>query len=357
MTSTMKAVVVHGPRDYRLEEVPVPTPGPGQALLKVEAVGICASDLKCYHGAAKFWGDENRPAWAETMTSPGHEFTGRIVSIDAEASARWGVGEGDRVVAEQIVPCWNCRYCDRGQYHMCQPHDMFGFKRRTPGAMAEYVLLPAEALIHQAPGDLPPAHVAFAEPLSCSLHAVERAGIGFDDVVVVAGCGPIGLGMVAGAKAKFPAKVIALDALPSKLALAEKCGADLTINIAEQDAVAIIKDLTGGYGADVYLEGTGHPSAVAQGLNLLRKQGTFVEYSVFKDPVSVDWSIISDDKELNVLGAHLGQNTWPAALRMIASGRLPLEEICSHQLPLEEFQRGLDLVADSANSVKVSLLP
>ncbi|WP_420814726.1 alcohol dehydrogenase catalytic domain-containing protein, partial [Kineococcus siccus] len=86
------------------------------------------------------------------------------------------------MVAEQIVPCWNCRYCDRGQYHMCQPHDMFGFKRRTPGAMAEYVLLPAEALVHQAPGDLPPAHVAFAEPLSCSLHAVERAGIGFDDV-------------------------------------------------------------------------------------------------------------------------------------------------------------------------------
>ncbi|NAZ84490.1 zinc-binding dehydrogenase, partial [Kineococcus sp. R8] len=181
--------------------------------------------------------------------------------------------------------------------------------------------LPAEALVHQAPGDLPPAHVAFAEPLSCSLHAVERAGIGFDDVVVVAGCGPIGLGMVAGAAARFPAKVIALDALPSKLALAEKCGADLTINIAEQDAVEIVKELTGGYGADVYLEGTGHPSAVAQGLNLLRKQGTFVEYSVFKDPVSVDWSIISDDKELNVLGAHLGQNTWPAALRMIASGR------------------------------------
>lgn len=356
-SGTMKAVVVHGPRDYRLEEVPIPTPGPGQALLKVEAVGICASDLKCYHGAAKFWGDENRPAWAETQTSPGHEFTGRVVAIDAVGSARWGVVAGDRVVAEQIVPCWECRYCTRGDYHMCQPHDMFGFKRRTPGAMAEYVLIPAEALLHRAPGDLPPAHVAFAEPLSCSLHAVERAGIRFDDTVVVAGCGPIGLGMVAGAAAKFPARVIALDALPHKLELARKCGADLTIDITKEDPVAVVKELTGGYGADVYFEGTGHPAAVAQGLNLLRKLGTFVEYSVFKDPVSVDWSIISDDKELNVLGAHLGQNTWPAALRMIASGRLPLEEICSHQLPLEEFQRGLDLVADSANSVKVSLIP
>ncbi|WP_432522879.1 zinc-binding dehydrogenase [Kineococcus sp. SYSU DK006] len=357
MASTMKAVVVHGPEDYRLEEVPVPVAGPGQALLKVEAVGICASDLKCYHGAAKFWGDENRPAWAETMTSPGHEFTGRVVAIDAEASARWGVVEGDRVVAEQIVPCWKCRYCARGDYHMCQPHDMFGFKRRTPGAMAEYVLLPAEALVHKAPGDLPPAHVAYAEPLSCALHAVERADIRFDDTVVVAGCGPIGLGMIAGAAAKFPQRIIALDALPQKLELARKCGADVTMNITEVDVVQAVKDLTDGYGADVYIEGTGHPSAVPQGLNLLRKLGTFVEYSVFKDPVTVDWSIISDDKELNVLGAHLGQNTWPAALRLIESGRLPMDEICSHQLPLEEFQKGLNLVADSANSVKVSLIP
>ncbi|MFB9376083.1 zinc-binding dehydrogenase [Kineococcus gynurae] len=353
----MKAVVVHGPEDYRLEERPIPTAGPGEALLKVEAVGICASDLKCYHGAAKFWGDENRPAWTEPQVIPGHEFTGSIVEIDEEGTRRWGVEVGDRVVAEQIVPCWNCRYCNTGNYHMCQPHDMFGFKRRTPGAMAEYLVLPVEALVHKAPKNLPPHHVAFAEPLSCSLHAVERANIAFDDVVVIAGCGPIGLGMIAGARAKGAKTIVALDALPQKLALATKCGADVVVNIREEDAVQVVKDLTDGYGADVYIEGTGHPSAVAQGLNLLRKLGTFVEYSVFKDPVSVDWSIISDDKELNVLGAHLGHNTWPAALKLIESGVLPLDEICSHQLPLEDFQKGLDLVADSANSVKVSLLP
>ena len=353
----MQAVVCHGPRDYRLEEVAVPQRRQGEALIKVEAVGICASDLKCYHGAAKFWGDDNRPAWAETMVIPGHEFAGRVVELDDEAAARWGIAVGDRVVSEQIVPCWVCRFCKRGQYHMCQPHDLYGFKRRTPGAMASYMVYPAEALVHKVSGDIAPQHAAFAEPLSCSLHAVERAQITFEDTVVVAGCGPIGLGMVAGARAKNPMHVIALDMAPDKLKLAESCGADITINIAEQDAVTVVKDLTGGYGADVYLEGTGHPSAVSQGLNLLRKLGRYVEYGVFGSDASVDWSIISDDKELDVLGAHLGPHCWPAAIKMIESGVLPMDKICTHQLPLTEFQKGLDLVASGKESVKVSLIP
>lgn len=357
MSDTMRAVVCHGPRDYRLEQIPRPVPGPGEALIRVEAVGICASDLKCYHGAAKFWGDGSRPAYVETPVVPGHEFAGEVVELDDAAAARWGITVGDRVVSEQIVPCWTCRYCRTGNYHMCAPHDIYGFKRRTPGAMAPYMVYPAGALVHKVSRDIPAAHAAFAEPLSCALHAVERAGITFGDVVVVAGCGPIGLGMVAGAAAKSPANVVALDASDAKLQLARLCGADLTLNIAQTDVVATIKDMTDGYGADVYLEGTGHPSAVPQGLNLLRKLGTFVEYSVFKDDVTVDWSIISDDKELDVRGAHLGPYCWPAAIRMIESGRLPLDRICAHQLPLPDFQNGLDLVADGTRSVKVSLIP
>jgi erythritol/L-threitol dehydrogenase len=353
----MQAVVCHGPRDYRLEDVAVPIRRRGEALIRVEAVGICASDLKCYDGATKFWGDENRPAWAETMVIPGHEFVGRVVEIDDIAAARWNITVGDRVVSEQIVPCWECRYCKRGQYHMCRPHDIFGFKRRTPGAMASYMIYPAEALVHKVSGDVAPQHAAFAEPLACSLHAVERGQITFEDVVVVAGCGPIGLGMVAGARAKNPMHVVALDLAPEKLELAKLCGADVTVNIAEQDALAVISDLTDGYGADVYLEGTGHPSAVLQGLNLLRKLGRYVEYGVFGSDVSVDWSIISDDKELDVLGAHLGPYCWPAAIKMIESGVLPMDRICSHQLPLSEFQRGLDLVKSGKESVKVTLIP
>jgi threonine dehydrogenase-like Zn-dependent dehydrogenase len=354
---TMQAVVCHGPEDYRLETVPVPTRGPGELLVRVEAVGICASDLKCYHGAPKFWGDANRPAWAETEVIPGHEFTGRVVQLDDAAAARWGVGIGDRVVAEQIVPDWTCRYCLEGSYHMCARHDMYGFKRATPGAMASYMVFTTDSLVHPVSGDLPPAHAAFAEPLSCALHAVERARLTFDDVVVVAGCGPIGLGMIAGARAKSPRLVVALDLDDAKLAVAAATGADLTLNIGREDVVARVRELTDGWGADVYLEGTGHPSAVGQGLNLLRKLGRYVEYSVFGSDVSVDWSIISDDKELDVLGAHLGPHCWPAAIRMIESGALPMDSICTHQLPLADFQQGLDLVARGKDSIKVSLIP
>ena len=353
----MQAVVCRGPENYELLDVKRPVPGPGEALIRVKAVGICASDLKCYHGAVKFWGNDDRPAWAETDVIPGHEFVGEVVECDDAAARRWNIRVGDQVVSEQIVPCWECRYCRRGQYWMCAVHNIFGFKRATPGAMASYMVLPTGALVHKISRAVPPAHAAFAEPLSCALHAVERAGITFDDTVVVAGCGPIGLGMVAGARAKGAAQVVALDMAPEKLALATECGADVVINIAAEDALARVLELTDGYGCDVYLDGTGHPSAVIQGLSMLRKLGTFVEYGVFGSDVSVDWSIISDDKELNVLGAHLGPHCWPAAIRMIESGILPMEKICSHQLPLADFQRGLDLVSTGKESIKVSLIP
>jgi threonine dehydrogenase-like Zn-dependent dehydrogenase len=355
--ATMRAVVVHGPGDYRLEERPTPVVGPGDLLLRVDAVGICASDLKCYHGAAKFWGDENRPAWAETNRIPGHEFVGTIVAGDDATLAKRGVAMGDRIACEQIVPCWECLYCLEGHYWMCDVHDMFGFKGYD-GAMADYVLVPAKALTHPVSRELPGQVAAFSEPLSCAFHAVERADIKFDDTVVVAGAGPIGLSAIAGARQKNPLRLIALDVVDSKLALAKKIGADITINIAREDAVARVKELTGGYGANVYIEATGHPSAVPQGLNLLRKLGTYVEYSVFKEAVSVDWSIISDDKELDVRGAHLGPHTWPAAIKLLESDVLPMDEICTHQFPLEKFQEALDLVDDSAGaSIKVSIIP
>ena len=115
--------------------------------------------------------------------------------------------------------------------------------------------------------------------------------------------------------------------------------------------------LLDGYGCDVYIEATGHPAAVEQGLNMIRKLGTFVEFSVMREKVTADWTIIGDSKELNVHGAHLGPYCYPVAIRMIGQGLLPMDEIVTHRLPLADYQKGIDMVVSGLTSVKVTLEP
>lgn len=357
MQTSMDAVVCHGPGDYRYEQVPIPAMPSGGAILRVEAVGICASDVKCFQGAPMFWGDQSRAAYCEPPVVSGHEFVGIVEEIDGAAARRWGVDLGSRIAVEQIVPCGQCRYCRRGSFWLCDVHWIFGFKTSLPGAMGEYVAIPSAAHVYPMDTGIRPAHAAYVEPLACALHAVDRAELAQEDVVVVAGAGPIGLGMVAGAARIGVRTVIAVDANEKRLDVAARAGADLTINIAAVDPISRLAELTDGYGCDVYFEATGHPSAVPQGLQMLRKQGRFVEYSVFKEPVSADWTIIGDSKELTILGAHLGPHQWPTAIEMIERGQVPLDGIVTHELPLAEYSHGLSLVATGTDSIKVVLVP
>jgi threonine dehydrogenase-like Zn-dependent dehydrogenase len=129
------------------------------------------------------------------------------------------------------------------------------------------------------------------------------------------------------------------------------------LNPRSEDAIAKVLALTEGYGCDVYIEATGHPSAVEQGLHMIRKLGTFVEFSVMREPVTVDWTIIGDTKELTIHGSHLGPYCYPIAIDMIRRGLLPMDRIVTHQLPLSAFQEGIDLVGAGDRSVKVTLTP
>ncbi len=357
MPQEMAAVMCHAPLDYRLEMLPVPTVREDEVLLKVDAVGICASDLKCYLGAPMFWGTAEKPGYCQAPIVPGHEFTGTVVQMGLEAQKTQPFGFGDRVVSEQIVPCQKCRYCQRGQYWMCQVHDIYGFRKNTPGAMAQYVKLPGNALNYKVPEDLPPAWAAFVEPLACGIHAVQRAEIELDHTVVIAGAGPLGLGMVAAARMKNPAQLIVLDLNDKRLELALACGADLAFNVGRVDTVAEVLSLTEGYGCDVYIEATGQPLAVPQGLEMICKLGTFVEFSVMREPVTVDWTVIGDGKSLNIHGAHLSPYAYPVAIRMLGEGLLPMNRIVTHQMPLSDYQKGFDLVANGSESVKVTLRP
>lgn len=355
---TMRAVLCYGPEDYRLEEAPVPQVGPGEVLVRISAVGICASDIKCYTGAPMFWGDEAREGYCQPPVIPGHEFVGQVVALGAGAAEKYGLALGDQAISEQIVPCWECRFCKRGQYWMCDgKHDVYGFRQRTPGAMAEYMRFPADAINYKVPKAITPRQAVYIEPLACSIHAVQRAQVELGDTVVVAGCGPLGLGMVAAARLKNPGCLIALDLHPNRLQVAKAAGADLVFNPLEVDVVAEIKRLTGGYGTDIYIEATGDPSGVIQGLRMLRRLGTMVEFSVLRDPVTVDWTIIGDTKELDIRGSHLGPYCYPLAMDMVQKAQVPVDQIVTHSFPLEQYHEALELVHEAKTSIKVMLAP
>lgn len=358
LPKTMSAVVCWGAGDYRLQEWAVPQLAAEEVLVRVKSVGICASDLKCYQGAPLFWGDQHRTGYCQPPVIPGHEFVGEVVALGAGAAEKYGLALGDLAVSEQIVPCWTCRFCRRGQYWMCQDkHDVYGFRQATFGAMAEYMKFPAGALNYKVPTAIPAHHAAYIEPLACGIHAVDRGNIHLDDVVVIAGVGPLGMGMVAAARLKNPRLLVAIDLSDSRLEIARLCGADLTLNPGKVDVVDEILKLTDGYGCDVYIEATGYPPAVEQGLRMIRKLGTFVEFSVMREPVTVDWTIIGDTKELTIHGAHLSPYCYPIAIRMLEQGLLPMDQIITHQLPLSSFHAGMEMVASGKQSLKVTLIP
>jgi erythritol/L-threitol dehydrogenase len=354
---TMQAVVCHGPKDYRLEPVARPRAGAHELVIQISACGICASDCKCYSGASMFWGSSGKPAWVKAPVIAGHEFFGHVVEAGPGAQAHFGVGLGERVIAEQIVPCGKCRYCQSGSYHMCEVHHIFGFQREVAdGGMAEFMRLPANARVHRIPDGISFNDAAMIEPMACAIHTVNRADIQLDDVVVIAGAGPLGLGMVQIAKLKTPRKLVVIDLVPQRLALAAAFGADVTINPAEENAKAVVDGLTAGYGCDVYIESTGVPAGVTQGLELIRKQGRFVEFSVFGQDTSADWSIIGDRKELDVRGAHLGPYCYPIAMDLMARGLLTSRGIVTHAFALSEWAQAFTL-ANSTDSIKVLLKP
>jgi threonine dehydrogenase-like Zn-dependent dehydrogenase len=195
------------------------------------------------------------------------------------------------------------------------------------------------------------------EPLACSIHAVERAQIEIGDVVVIAGAGTLGLGMIGAARLRSPSTLVSLDLLDYRLEIAEELGADVTINPSREDPIERVLSLTDGYGCDVYIEATGHPQAVVQGLHMIKKLGTFVEFSLLKEPVTADWTIIGDSKELNVHGAHLSPFTFPISIDLISRELVDIDRIVTHVLPLDRYREAFDMVARSKDSVKVLLHP
>ncbi|MCI8275045.1 MAG: alcohol dehydrogenase catalytic domain-containing protein [Lachnospiraceae bacterium] len=352
LPNIMKALVAYGKGEYRLvNDFPVPECGDDDILIKTEACGICAGDLKCMHGAERFWGNEKEEAWVRPPFIPGHEFLGHIVKLGKNVK---GYELGERITADQIVPCGECKFCKSGRYWMCEPHATFGFQKENNGGMAEYVRYPKNAVIHKVPEDMPLEKALLIEPFSCSKHCVDRAQIRSDDVVVISGAGTLGLGMITYAGRLNPEKLIVLDMKDERLEKAREFGADMVLNPGKEDVIAKIKEMTGGYGCDIYIEATGHPSSVIQGLKMIRKLGRFVEFSVFGSETSVDWSIIGDGKELDVLGSHLSPYCFPYVIEHLYNDDLKSEGVVSAIYCLEDWEKAFERATGKDGDFKVA---
>lgn len=355
----MMALVAHAPYDYRYEEVDIPKIREDEALLKVLASGICASDIKCLHGNSVYWGDEIHSSWIKTPVNIGHEFYGQIVAIGDIASKRWCLSVGDLCVPEQIIPCGECRFCKDGNRWMCEVHNMYGFQKDiAEGGMAEYVRLSSKSNVYKLPADMPLKAGGLIEPAGCAVHAVERGNISFNDVVVVSGLGPIGLMMMQMAKQKSPKMVIAIDGIPKRLQLAKKLGADVVIDYTKQNTVDEIRALTNGYGCDVFIESSGNPNAVRDGISMIRKLGRYVQFAVYGKDACIDWSIIGDRKELDIYGAHIGGlDGYPVAIDSLYKKVIDYDEIATHVFPLSEWEKAFQVSEAGKESIKVLLVP
>lgn len=266
-----------------------------------------------------------------------------------------GFAIGERITADQIVPCGECKFCKSGRYWMCQPHSIFGFQTKNSGGMAEYVRYSKTAVISKVPEDMPLEKALLIEPYGCAKHAVDRAQIRNEDIVVISGSGTLGLGMITYARMQNPAKLIVLDMIDKRLEKAREFGADLVMNPGKEDVVAKVLELTDGYGCDIYIEATGHPSSVVQGLRMIRKLGRMVEFSVFGEPTTVDWSIIGDKKELDVLGSHLSPYCYPFVIENIASGKLKTDGVVTRTFSLEEWETAFDYASGKYGDFKVAI--
>lgn len=221
--------------------------------------------------------------------------------------------------------------------------------------MAEYVRYPKNAVISRVPEEMPLEKALLIEPYGCSKHAVDRAQIGSEDVVVISGAGTLGLGMITYARMRNPALLIALDLADNRLEKAKEFGADLVMNPQKEDVTKKVLELTEGYGCDIYIEATGHPSSVQQGLNMIRKLGRFVEFSVFGQPATIDWSIIGDRKELDVLGSHLSPYCYPFVIRNIGNGSLKTDGVVSAMFPIEQWEEAFDHASGKYGDFKVAI--
>lgn len=329
----MKAAVVYGKNDIRIEEYPTPTANAGEVIVKTKVSGICATDIKTLLG-------QGLPKDLPTIL--GHEVVGEVFEIGQGVT---DYQPGDRVAVYPIAVCGQCYYCRQDRHNLCE-HE-FGLAHGIEGGFAEYVRLPKEIVniggVIKIPDEIPFDKAVLSEPLSCAMASLSTCKVGQGQVVVILGAGPMGLMHLKLAK-WMGAVVIVVDLLEDRLAIAKDMGADHCINPTTTDHIEKIKKLTDNHGAQAVIASLGIPSVIEENLQLTRKGGTF---NIFGGPpaghtISVDprWLHYF---EINLTGTFAASpKDFKKSLDLIINNEIIVDDLVTDRFTLDTFLEAVE---------------
>ena len=358
---TVRAAVFMGDGTHEVREFAEPDPPPGGAVLQVEAVGLCGSDLAQYHGGVGVPGEK-------FPVVPGHETVGRIAKITAEAARSWGLAEGDRVCVDEVLRCGECRACRSGSPDCAAMH-VYGYTLAADdgpglwGGYGEQMVLRAGTNLHRVPDGIPAAELTMFEPLANAVHWVQRAGVQLGDTVVIQGPGHQGLACLIAARAAGAGRVIVTGTTADALRFeaARALGADAVVDVETDDVMAEVGRLTDGAMADVVMDVAAVATAtIPQAVMLTRVSGR-VLLAGLKHFAPVE-GFISDLVVLKQLTLVGGAGFTPASMRtaveMLASDRVDRSVLVGDVVTLDDLDHGLALLARAVpdhDAVHVSL--
>jgi len=337
----MKAAVTTKPGHLEIKEVPAGHPGPGEVLLDIQVVGLCGSDVHLFRG--------DHP-YVRYPAIQGHEFSAVVAEVGPGKPGC--LRAGDLVAVEPLRPCGNCLACRRGHPNCCRDLAVVG--AHIDGALSESLVVPASSCY--VVGDLPPDLAALVEPTSIGLQAVTRSGISAGDQVIVLGAGPIGQTATMAAT-DLGARVLAVDLLDNRLAIARQVGAEVTINASSQDVAVAVTQWAGEDGPVAVIEATGQPELIRLAVGMVAHSGTVVVVGITMKEVTlpvVDFS----RKEINLLGSRNNAGLFGQAVELVRRHREHARHMITHRFGFSDVLAAMTLAAErpqEAGKVLVSI--
>ncbi|MFC1920869.1 zinc-binding dehydrogenase [Chloroflexota bacterium] len=337
----MKAAVLHGAGDIRMEEVPEPNVEPGGVVIKVNSCGICGSDLHGYRHGGR-----------EGMRF-GHEFSGDIVEIGACVT---GVEIGDRVIAMSGKGCGECYWCQQGDFIRCRKLSLLGYG--IPGAFAEYVAVPSFEIGRYAdklPDSITYEEGATAEPLAVSLYAVKQMLPQPEDTVVIIGLGILGICLIPILKSMGISRIVASGRREQRLKLAKELGAEVVVDASKDDIVPVVKEMYSGKGADIVFDCAGSTATFQQSLDMIHRGAKINLVGLYQEPISINPSLLVSN-DLTLIGCGLKWDL-PGALELLNKGIVDTKPFITHQYPLDKVKEAFDTQLKANDAIKVIVKP